>query len=86
MTGRAGLEQPVTNGTMPKVDVERAMNDAPVWMDADTASGWSSGWNAAIEWLRSLPVEQRMEAMGMVEVGYRARMTDQTRVWREPDA
>ena len=30
---------------------------------------WSRGWNAAIDYLRCLPVEQRMEAMGMVQYG-----------------
>ena len=28
---------------------ERDASDAPVWMSADEANGWASGWNAAVE-------------------------------------
>lgn len=34
--------------------------------DADQAHGWACGWEAALDHYRSLPVEQRMEAMGML--------------------
>lgn len=27
---------------------ERGPDDAPVWLDADTASGWAQGYNAAV--------------------------------------
>ena len=27
---------------------ERSMEDAPVWMDAEAANAWASGWNAAV--------------------------------------
>lgn len=46
--------------------------------------GWTLAEFVALCLIR-LPVEQRMEAMGMVEVGYRARMKDQTRCWTEAD-
>jgi hypothetical protein len=28
---------------------ERSQTDAPVWMSAEMAAGWASGWNAAVE-------------------------------------
>jgi hypothetical protein len=55
--------------------------------DEEAALGDVAILAAAIdEGIERLPVEQRMEAMGMVELGYRARMKDQTRVWKEADA
>jgi len=67
---------------MAEPDLERSSHDAPVYLGAEGAAGWASGWNAAVEHLRSLPVEQRMEAMGMVpDFILRGVTNDQRRCW-----